>query len=120
LKEQKIITDVVINHREEKTTEEKTKKEIIDSQINTFKTHQELIEKEEHFKQFNNTVNKKITTEHKIIEEYKHNEQSAIEDLKSSETTRETYITERNNTKDETTITELKGKIETITNTIND
>jgi predicted RecB family endonuclease len=78
-----------------------------------------LIEKEEHIKQFNNTVHKKITNEHKIIEEYKHNEQSAIEDLRTSETTRETYINELNNTKDESTITDLKSKIETITNTIN-
>jgi hypothetical protein len=108
LKEQKIVTDVVINNRNEKITEEKNKKEIIDNQISTFKKHQELIEKEEHIKQFNNTVHKKITNEHKIVEEYKRNEQSAIEDLRTSETTRETYISELNNTKDESTITELK------------
>lgn len=109
----------MINHRKEKITEEKTKKEIINSQIETFKKHQELIEKEEHIKQFNNTVNKKIISNKKIVEEYKHNEQTAIEDLRTSETTKETYITELNNTKDEATITELKAKIEQITNTIN-
>jgi triphosphoribosyl-dephospho-CoA synthetase len=84
LKEQKIVTDVVINHRKEKVTEETTKKEIIDSQINTFKKHQELIEKEEYVRQFNNTVHHKITNKKKVLEEYKTNEQTAIEDLKSS------------------------------------
>jgi hypothetical protein len=54
------------------------------------------------------------------LEEYTNNYNSAIEDLRTSNTTRHTYEEELKNTKDTKVIEELKTKITTITNTINE
>jgi chromosome segregation ATPase len=120
LKETKIITDTVINNKNEKITEEKTKKEIIDSQIHTFQKKQELNTKIEDFRQFNSTIHHKINNNKKLLEEYTNNYNSAVEDLRTSNTTRHTYEEELKNTKDTKVIEELKSKITTITNTINE
>lgn len=84
LEEQIVVTNVVINSKESKITEESQKKEITSVQHNCFTKKLELSMKKEEFKQFKANINKKIAKIKKILEDARLQMKTSTEEMANS------------------------------------
>ena len=110
IEEQIVVTDVVIKSKKEKISEETEKKDIVDKQIQCFKSTQTTLTTKEKAKQFRATVNKKLNKKKKMKEDAALTLKSAEEDLKTAEVNDKALDDQIKNTKDKAKIATIKVK----------